>query len=191
MAREEIVSSVSEQLILVDEQDRELGFKSKGDCHSGAGLLHRAFSIFVFNGENELLLQKRSGTKPLWPNYWSNTCCSHPRRGESKGTRKSPPIMPQNGRRVYPRIIATVPPAPRANRSDPPGNLLKKPVFRVTYTCRAGCAATREPRIKPPNPRNPRQRPRSAPRATRRSRSSGTPSSQRFKAMPPARGSPA
>jgi isopentenyl-diphosphate Delta-isomerase len=83
MAREEIVSSVSEQLILVDEQDRELGFKSKGDCHSGAGVLHRAFSIFVFNGANELLLQKRSGTKLLWPNYWSNTCCSHPRRGES------------------------------------------------------------------------------------------------------------
>jgi isopentenyl-diphosphate delta-isomerase len=83
MAREEIVSSVSEQLILVDEQDRELGFKSKGECHSGAGLLHRAFSVFVFNSDNELLLQKRSGTKPLWPNYWSNTCCSHPRRGES------------------------------------------------------------------------------------------------------------
>ena len=67
------------------DQDRELGFKSKGDCHAGAGILHRAFSIFVFNHHNELLLQKRSGTKLLWPNYWSNTCCSHPRRGESMG----------------------------------------------------------------------------------------------------------
>jgi isopentenyl-diphosphate delta-isomerase len=83
MAREEIVSNAGEQLILVDEQDRELGFRSKGDCHAGKGVLHRAFSIFVFNGDNELLLQKRSATKLLWPNYWSNTCCSHPRRGEA------------------------------------------------------------------------------------------------------------
>ncbi len=83
MAREEVVSSANEQLILVDDQDRELGFRSKGDCHEGKGVLHRAFSIFVFNGDNELLLQQRSPAKLLWPNYWSNTCCSHPRRGES------------------------------------------------------------------------------------------------------------
>jgi isopentenyl-diphosphate delta-isomerase len=83
MAREEIVSNASEQLILVDELDRELGFRAKTDCHTGKGVLHRAFSIFVFNSDNELLLQKRSPTKMLWPNYWSNTCCSHPRRGES------------------------------------------------------------------------------------------------------------
>jgi isopentenyl-diphosphate delta-isomerase len=78
MAREEVVSSANEQLILVDELDRELGFKSKGECHAGKGVLHRAFSIFVFNGANELLLQQRSPTKLLWPNYWSNTC-----RGEA------------------------------------------------------------------------------------------------------------
>jgi isopentenyl-diphosphate Delta-isomerase len=83
MTRKEIVSNASEELILVDEHDHELGFRSKGDCHSGHGALHRAFSIFVFNGDNELLLQKRSPTKLLWPNYWSNTCCSHPRRGET------------------------------------------------------------------------------------------------------------
>jgi isopentenyl-diphosphate delta-isomerase len=86
MAREEVVSSVDEQLILVDEHDRELGFKSKGDCHAGHGVLHRAFSIFVFNSDNELLLQQRAPSKPLWPNYWSNTCCSHPRRGEAMDT---------------------------------------------------------------------------------------------------------
>jgi isopentenyl-diphosphate delta-isomerase len=82
MAREEIVSNASEQLILVDDQDRELGFKAKTDCHMGKGVLHRAFSIFVFNSDNELLLQQRSPSKMLWPGYWSNTCCSHPRRGE-------------------------------------------------------------------------------------------------------------
>ena len=86
MAREEIVSNASEQLILVDDQDREIGFKSKADCHTGNGVLHRAFSIFVFNEHNELLLQQRSASKPLWPKYWSNTCCSHPRRGESMTT---------------------------------------------------------------------------------------------------------
>lgn len=83
MAREEIVSSVDEELILVDDFDREIGFRAKGDCHTGQGTLHRAFSIFVFNSADELLLQQRSADKPLWPNYWSNTCCSHPRRGES------------------------------------------------------------------------------------------------------------
>jgi isopentenyl-diphosphate delta-isomerase len=83
MARDEVVSSDREELILVDDHDREIGAQAKGVCHSGRGILHRAFSIFVFNGDNELLLQKRSGGKLLWPNYWSNTCCSHPRRGES------------------------------------------------------------------------------------------------------------
>ena len=73
----------SEELILVDELDREIGFKAKAECHVGNGVLHRAFSIFVFNCDDELLLQKRSLDKPLWPSYWSNTCCSHPRRGET------------------------------------------------------------------------------------------------------------
>jgi isopentenyl-diphosphate delta-isomerase len=86
MAREEIVSNASEQLILVDDHDREIGFKPKADCHLGKGVLHRAFSIFVFNSGNELLLQQRSPTKMLWPGYWSNTCCSHPRRGETMAT---------------------------------------------------------------------------------------------------------
>jgi isopentenyl-diphosphate delta-isomerase len=83
MARDEIVSNDREELILVDEHDREIGACAKGACHAGTGTLHRAFSIFVFNADNELLLQKRSPEKLLWPNYWSNTCCSHPRRGES------------------------------------------------------------------------------------------------------------
>ena len=86
MAREEIVSNASEQLILVDDHDREIGFKAKTDCHMGKGVLHRAFSIFVFNSRQELLLQQRSPSKMLWPGYWSNTCCSHPRRGEAMAT---------------------------------------------------------------------------------------------------------
>lgn len=83
MAREEVVSSASEELILVDDNDREIGSMQKAACHEGAGTLHRAFSVFVFNDQNELLLQQRSESKPLWPLYWSNTCCSHPRLGET------------------------------------------------------------------------------------------------------------
>ncbi len=82
MARSEVVSDSNEELILVDELDREIGHSSKSDCHVGNGILHRAFSIFIFNKRNELLLQRRSAEKPLWPDYWSNTCCSHPRVGE-------------------------------------------------------------------------------------------------------------
>jgi len=78
-----IVSSESEELILVDRDDNEVGFLSKADAHDGAGVLHRAFSLFLFNEEGDLLLQQRAPGKRLWGGYWSNSCCSHPRRGES------------------------------------------------------------------------------------------------------------
>ena len=81
-----VVSSEAEELILVDEDDREQGNLSKAACHDGAGVLHRAFSAFLFNGAGELLLQQRAESKRLWPGYWSNSCCSHPRRGESMST---------------------------------------------------------------------------------------------------------
>lgn len=81
--RNEVVSSEEEPLILVDEHDREIGHLSKGECHDGEGVLHRAFSIFIFNTDGKLLLQQRSADKRLWPLFWSNTCCSHPRRGET------------------------------------------------------------------------------------------------------------
>ena len=73
----------SELLILVDEADREIGQMSKADCHRGAGVLHRAFSLLIFNGAGELLLQQRSSAKRLWPLFWSNSCCSHPRSHET------------------------------------------------------------------------------------------------------------
>lgn len=80
--RHEIVSDEGEELILVDENDEVLGFLSKAECHDGKGVLHRAFSIFVFDEGGRLLLQQRSREKRLWGGYWSNSCCSHPRRGE-------------------------------------------------------------------------------------------------------------
>jgi isopentenyl-diphosphate Delta-isomerase len=83
---DEVAAADSEALILVDEADREVGHLSKAKCHDGQGVLHRAFSLLIFNDEGELLLQQRSRQKRLWPMYWSNSCCSHPRHAESMET---------------------------------------------------------------------------------------------------------
>jgi len=77
------VSFDDEPLILVDELDRDVGFLDKSACHDGAGRLHRAFSVFLFNPQGQVLLQQRAAGKRLWPLYWSNSVCSHPRRGET------------------------------------------------------------------------------------------------------------
>ncbi len=78
-----LTAADADQLILVDETDREIGHLNKAACHAGAGTLHRAFSLFIFNDDDQLLLQQRGAGKQLWPLYWSNSCCSHPRYGES------------------------------------------------------------------------------------------------------------
>jgi isopentenyl-diphosphate delta-isomerase len=78
-----IVSSEDESLILVDGEDVATGTLDKAACHDGEGVLHRAFSLFVFDPNGRLLLQQRSAGKRLWPLYWSNSCCSHPRAGET------------------------------------------------------------------------------------------------------------
>ncbi len=78
----EVVSFDDEALILVDAADRPVGYLDKSGCHDGEGVLHRAFSAFIFNPSGELLVQQRASDKRLWPAYWSNSCCSHPRRGE-------------------------------------------------------------------------------------------------------------
>ena len=80
-----IVSSEDESLILVDRDDNETGTLSKARCHDGDGVLHRAFSVFLFDEQGRLLLQQRASGKRLWPMYWSNSCCSHPRAGEEIG----------------------------------------------------------------------------------------------------------
>lgn len=78
-----IVSFNDEKLILVDDDDNIIGYKTKEESHKGNGILHRAFSIFIFDDQNRLLIHKRSNSKKLWPLYWSNSCCSHPRQGEN------------------------------------------------------------------------------------------------------------
>ena len=76
------IMKTKEKVILVDKNDRVIGSEEKIKAHQ-AGILHRAFSILVFNSKKELLLQKRQKTKYHCPGLWSNTCCSHPRPGET------------------------------------------------------------------------------------------------------------
>lgn len=71
-----------EQVILVNENDEKIGLMPKQEAHE-KGLLHRAFSVFVFNNRNELMLQQRALQKYHTPGLWANTCCSHQRDGES------------------------------------------------------------------------------------------------------------
>ena len=81
---------VEEQVILVNEYDEQIGLMPKMEAHEKA-VLHRAFSVFVFNTKNELMLQQRAAHKYHSPLLWTNTCCSHQRDGESNieaGTRR-------------------------------------------------------------------------------------------------------
>lgn len=71
-----------EKVILVDENDNQIGLMPKMEAHEKA-LLHRAFSVFIFNDANELMLQQRAAHKYHSPKLWTNTCCSHQRDGET------------------------------------------------------------------------------------------------------------
>lgn len=71
-----------EKVILVNENNDPIGLMPKMEAHEKA-LLHRAFSVFIFNDNHELMLQQRALTKYHSPGLWTNTCCSHQRDGES------------------------------------------------------------------------------------------------------------
>lgn len=71
-----------EKVILVNERDEQIGLMPKMEAHEKA-LLHRAFSVFVFNDQKELMIQQRAFGKYHSPGLWTNTCCSHQRVGES------------------------------------------------------------------------------------------------------------
>ena len=73
---------IEEQVILVDQNDQQIGLMPKMEAHEKA-VLHRAFSVFVQNDKGELMLQQRAADKYHSPLLWANTCCSHQRDGES------------------------------------------------------------------------------------------------------------
>ncbi len=72
-----------EHVVLVDESNAVLGTMPKAEVHGASTPLHRGFSLFLFNREGKLLLQQRSAKKKTWPLVWSNSCCGHPRLGET------------------------------------------------------------------------------------------------------------
>ena len=73
---------MEEQVVLITENDEVIGLMEKQQAHIN-GLLHRAFSVFLFNSKGEMLLQKRAGSKYHSPGQWTNAVCSHPRSGET------------------------------------------------------------------------------------------------------------
>lgn len=73
---------MEEHVVIVSEQDEVLGLMEKMQAHEN-GILHRAFSVFLFNDKGEMMLQKRASGKYHSPNQWTNAVCSHPREGES------------------------------------------------------------------------------------------------------------
>ncbi len=71
------------QVVIVDEQNNEVGLMEIVAAHTNGGTLHRAFSVYVFSPDGaKICIQRRSGKKMLWPHIWANTCCSHPFPGE-------------------------------------------------------------------------------------------------------------
>lgn len=83
-------------VILVDEHDNPVGTMGKMEVHEKA-LLHRAFSIFIFNSKGEMLLQKRATGKYHSAGLWTNTCCSHPKPGEDTATAASNRLQEEMG----------------------------------------------------------------------------------------------
>lgn len=77
-----LMEQKEKMIILVDQADNEVGLMEKMEVHQ-KGLLHRAFSVFIFNSKNEMLLQRRSASKYHSGGLWTNACCSHPYPGES------------------------------------------------------------------------------------------------------------
>jgi isopentenyl-diphosphate delta-isomerase len=91
---------MNEQVILVDRNDNQIGIMPKLEAHQ-KGILHRAFSIFIFNSKGELLMQQRAQDKYHSAGLWSNTCCSHPAPDESNEAAATRRLMEEMGMECY------------------------------------------------------------------------------------------
>jgi isopentenyl-diphosphate Delta-isomerase len=90
---------MSEYVVLVDERDNELGVMEKMEAHQ-KGVLHRAFSVFIFNDEGKMLLQRRALNKYHSEGLWTNACCSHPRPNEAPMEAANRRLMEEMGMRA-------------------------------------------------------------------------------------------
>lgn len=93
-----------EQVVLVDEDDREVGTMEKLEAHR-VGRLHRAFSVLVFNSKGELLIQQRADSKYHSAGLWTNTCCSHPRPEESIQSATARRLLEEMGIEAEPQFV--------------------------------------------------------------------------------------
>ncbi|MEM9801542.1 MAG: isopentenyl-diphosphate Delta-isomerase, partial [Planctomycetota bacterium] len=98
-------SRALEPLVLVDERGERTGVATRAACHSGEGLRHRAFSVYLFDDDDRLLVHRRHDSKPLWPGFWSNSCCSHPLDGEGLDEAARRRVVEELGARVDVRPI--------------------------------------------------------------------------------------
>jgi isopentenyl-diphosphate delta-isomerase len=106
VSRVSLVDSTDEQpLVLVNDRDEQTGLVGKAAAHRGEGQLHRAFSLLVFDQRGRLLLQQRASAKPLWPGYWSNSCCSHPGPDETPEAAARRRARQELGIEVEPRFV--------------------------------------------------------------------------------------
>ena len=98
---------INNSVILVDKNDKKIGLMPKMEAHK-KGALHRAFSVFIFNNKNELMLQKRNKNKYHSPSLWSNTCCSHQGDGESNNVAGKRRLLEEMGFSVELNVIDQV-----------------------------------------------------------------------------------
>ena len=94
-----------EQVILVDSKDNVLGYEEKFKCHHNPVKLHRAISVVIFNDRNEMLITKRSSLKKTWPGFWTNACCSHPRRNETHEEAAKRRVREELGIEIEPKFL--------------------------------------------------------------------------------------
>jgi isopentenyl-diphosphate delta-isomerase len=99
---------MNRQVVMVDEQDRELGTADIYEAHQGKGLKHRALSVILYrkiNGKTELLHQKRASAKPLFKDLWSNTCCTNLRPGDEYLSRAVSRLDEEMGIKINPEAL--------------------------------------------------------------------------------------
>ena len=99
------VSFENEMLQVVSDDDTLLRYDTKNACHVFPGVLHRAFSAFIFDKQGRVLIQKRSVQKKLWPGFWANSCCSHPRSDESMDSAVVRRVREELGLTLVPRFV--------------------------------------------------------------------------------------